>query len=183
MPSSHTHDQPTSTPLDGHVVLVTGNVDGLTREAAKEAIVRLGGIAAPGVTGKVTLLVPGEGAGVSKMSKAKTLDIPILAPEQFADLALGEGPWVPATGRPYSEWETATQPAPEPRPVIDLTHSVAKAVVHVPGPTGGLQREVRLWCSCGHKRVREALYGTDACPRPDTPTTAAPWSQPVTSRP
>lgn len=76
--------------LEGVTVVVTGTVEGYTRDSAKEAIIRRGGKSTGSVSKKTDFLVAGENAG-SKLEKAEQLGVKILDAEGFAVL-LREGP-------------------------------------------------------------------------------------------
>lgn len=84
-PASETNTQG---PLAGKKVCVTGSVPGLTRDGAKEAVERLGGISVSSVSAKCDLLVAGDKAG-SKLRKAQELGVEVMDAEGF--LALLEG--------------------------------------------------------------------------------------------
>lgn len=61
-------------PFSGHKVLVTGTLpDGMKRDAAKEAVRKLGGTPAGSVSPKVTRFVVGESAGQAKVDKIEAL--------------------------------------------------------------------------------------------------------------
>lgn len=68
--------------LEGLTVVVTGTLDGFTRDEVKEAILARGGKAAGSVSKKTDYVVVGENAG-SKEDKARELGVPILSEEQF----------------------------------------------------------------------------------------------------
>lgn len=68
--------------LEGMAVVVTGSIDGFTRDSAKEAIEMRGGRALGTVTKKTTVVVVGEGSG-SKSRKARELGVPIIDADQF----------------------------------------------------------------------------------------------------
>jgi DNA ligase (NAD+) len=76
--------------LAGVTVVVTGSLDGMTREEAQEAVTAAGGKAAGSVSRKTDYLVAGAGAG-SKLAKAESLGVPVLDERQFAVL-LAQGP-------------------------------------------------------------------------------------------
>lgn len=164
-------------PFAGRTVLVTGNVDGLTREQVKDAIVDLGGTAASGVTGKVDLVILGDGAGLSKTAKARALRIPVMSGESFGELVANPHGWDgQRLGVTFEDWDASVDPDPEPpAPKVDRNHWVAKAVGYVRNTEGKVVREVRLQCACGHLWMRTALWGDDSCPRPEVPVTVAPW--------
>jgi DNA ligase (NAD+) len=76
--------------LAGLTVVVTGTLDGFTRESAEEAIIAAGGKAASSVSKKTDFVAAGPGAG-SKLGKAETLGVRIIDATQFATL-LARGP-------------------------------------------------------------------------------------------
>ncbi|WP_040281756.1 NAD-dependent DNA ligase LigA [Tessaracoccus massiliensis] len=76
--------------LEGLTVVVTGSLEGFTRDSAKEAIITRGGKAAGSVSRNTDYVVVGENAG-SKAAKAEELGLPILDEAGFVTL-LGEGP-------------------------------------------------------------------------------------------
>ncbi|PJM72734.1 DNA ligase (NAD(+)) LigA [Bifidobacterium primatium] len=80
---AETNDTPQT--LDGMTVVVTGSLEGFSRDSAKEAIIAHGGKAAGSVSKKTTYVVVGANAG-SKAAKAETLGIPMLDETQFARL-------------------------------------------------------------------------------------------------
>jgi len=72
--------------LAGRSVVVTGTLDGYTREEAEAAIVARGG-KSPGTVSKSTYaVVVGESPGTAKLTKAESLGIPIVAGEGFDQL-------------------------------------------------------------------------------------------------
>jgi DNA ligase (NAD+) len=79
---------PAPAPLDAHSALagktfvLTGTLETLTREAAAEAIVQLGGKVSGSVSKKTHYVVAGAEAG-SKLEKAQQLGIPVLEEAQF----------------------------------------------------------------------------------------------------
>ncbi len=83
----------TSDLLAGGVYVVSGTIEGFTREEAEAAIEARGGKATGSVSGKTTALIVGESPGASKTRKAEELGIPILDADQFREL-LGKGPSV-----------------------------------------------------------------------------------------
>lgn len=76
--------------LDGLTVVVTGSLEGFTRDGAKEAIILRGGKAAGSVSKKTDYVVVGENAG-SKEAKARELGLRILDEAGF-DVLLESGP-------------------------------------------------------------------------------------------
>ncbi|GAA2760483.1 NAD-dependent DNA ligase LigA [Actinopolymorpha rutila] len=77
-------------PLDGVTVVVTGSLDGYSRDEASEAIQAQGGKASGSVSKKTGFVVAGDNPG-SKFDKARDLGVPILDEEGFRVL-LAEGP-------------------------------------------------------------------------------------------
>ena len=71
--------------LAGKTVVVTGSLEGYSRDSAKEAIIERGGKAAGSVSKKTDYVVIGANAG-SKATKAEELGIPMLGEAQFAQL-------------------------------------------------------------------------------------------------
>ena len=75
--------------LSGLNVVVSGRVEGYTRDEAKEALLRAGGKSASSVSKNTDLLVYGEKAG-SKLKKARELGVACL-PEQYFSQLLAQG--------------------------------------------------------------------------------------------
>jgi DNA ligase (NAD+) len=72
--------------LEGKSVVVTGTLDGYSRDEAEDAIKARGG-KSPGSVSKSTFaVVVGEGPGAAKLTKAEALGIPILDEAGFAHL-------------------------------------------------------------------------------------------------
>ncbi len=76
--------------LEGLSIVVTGSLEGWSRDQAKEDIVGRGGKASSSVSKKTAFVVVGEAPG-SKYDKAVELKVPVLDEEGFAVL-LGQGP-------------------------------------------------------------------------------------------
>ena len=76
--------------LDGKTLVVTGTLEGFSRQEAEEAIRVAAGKVAGSVSKKTDFLVAGENAG-SKLAKAQELGVPILDEEGFRRLLSGEG--------------------------------------------------------------------------------------------
>jgi DNA ligase (NAD+) len=95
-----------STPrtLEGLTVVVTGTLEGFSRDEAKEAILIRGGKASGSVSKKTSFVVAGENAG-SKHDTAVRLGVPVLDEAGFRALLAG-GPSA-----------VTPEPAPEPDPV------------------------------------------------------------------
>ncbi|GAA1798730.1 NAD-dependent DNA ligase LigA [Luedemannella flava] len=70
-------------PWDGRKVVVSGTVPGMGRTEAQEAAARLGATVSSSVSKNTDLLVAGDGAG-SKLAKAQSLGVEVMAAEDFA---------------------------------------------------------------------------------------------------
>jgi DNA ligase (NAD+) len=77
-------------PLAGKSVVVTGTLEGFSREEAEAAVRAAGGKPAGSVSKKTDYVVAGPGAG-SKLAKAQELGIPVLDEDGFRALLAGEG--------------------------------------------------------------------------------------------
>ncbi|MGH3387209.1 MAG: NAD-dependent DNA ligase LigA, partial [Nocardioidaceae bacterium] len=76
--------------LEGLTIVVTGSLDGFSRDEAKEAITARGGKASGSVSKKTAFVVAGESPG-SKYDKAVSLEVPLLDEDGFRTL-LDDGP-------------------------------------------------------------------------------------------
>ena len=83
--------------LEGLTIVVTGSLEGFSRDEAKEAILVRGGKAAGSVSKKTDYLVAGESAG-SKLARAQELGVPVLDEAAFRRLLAGEAPDRPGPG-------------------------------------------------------------------------------------
>ena len=72
-------------PLAGVTVVITGSLEGFTRDSAASAVTDLGGKVASSVSKKTDLVVAGENAG-SKYDKAVSIGVPIVGLEGFRAL-------------------------------------------------------------------------------------------------
>ncbi len=72
--------------LDGMSIVVTGTLDGFSRDGASDAIKQRGGKSPGSVSKKTTALVVGAEPGVSKLSKAEELNIPVIDESGFVRL-------------------------------------------------------------------------------------------------
>ena len=72
--------------LAGLSIVVTGTLEGHSREGAEEAIKARGGKAPGSVSKKTTAVVVGEGPGQAKLTKAEQLGIPVLDEAGFDHL-------------------------------------------------------------------------------------------------
>lgn len=69
--------------LDGMTIVVTGGLEGYTRDGVGAAIKARGGKSPGSVSRKTTAVVVGENPGASKLDKAEELGIPVLDGAQF----------------------------------------------------------------------------------------------------
>ena len=72
--------------LTGMAVVVTGSLEGWSREEAEDAIKSRGGKSPGSVSKKTTAVVVGESPGAAKLTKAEELGVPILDEAGFAHL-------------------------------------------------------------------------------------------------
>jgi DNA ligase (NAD+) len=79
--------------LGGRSVVVTGTLDGYTRDEAEAAVAARGGKSPGTVSKKTYAVVVGRAPGASKVSKAEQLGVPIVDGASFEEfLATGELP-------------------------------------------------------------------------------------------
>jgi DNA ligase (NAD+) len=78
--------EPTSRALAGKSIVVTGTLEGFSREEAEAAIKERGGKSPGSVSKSTTAVVVGEAPGASKLTKAESLGIPILDEAGFRHL-------------------------------------------------------------------------------------------------
>lgn len=78
-------DESVERTLEGKTVVVTGSLEGFSRDESKEAIIARGGKASGSVSKKTDWVVVGANAG-SKAAKAEELGVPVLDEEQFVRL-------------------------------------------------------------------------------------------------
>lgn len=83
-------DESTPRTLEGLTIVVTGSLEGFSRDEAKEAILIRGGKAAGSVSKNTSYVVAGENAG-TKLDKAEQLGVPVLDEDGFRAL-LADGP-------------------------------------------------------------------------------------------
>lgn len=79
-------------PLTGQTWVVTGKVTAMSRDEAKDYLLRLGAKVAGSVSAKTTQVVAGPGAG-SKLKKATELDIPVMDEAEFIQWLTEQGLW------------------------------------------------------------------------------------------
>jgi DNA ligase (NAD+) len=103
-------DESTPRTLEGLTVVVTGTLEGFSRDEAKEAILVRGGKASGSVSKKTDYLVAGDNAG-TKLDKAEQLGVPVLDEDGFREL-LANGP-VPAGDDEPDDPEASAVPRDE----------------------------------------------------------------------
>ena len=79
--------------LLGRAVVVTGSVEGYSRDEAEAAIVERGGTSPGSVSKKTYCVVVGDAPGASKITRARDLGIPMIAAGEFAQF-LASGTWL-----------------------------------------------------------------------------------------
>ena len=72
--------------LDGMTIVVTGGLEGYTRDGVGAAIKARGGKSPGSVSSKTTAVVAGDNPGASKLDKAEKLGVPVLDQAQFEQL-------------------------------------------------------------------------------------------------
>jgi DNA ligase (NAD+) len=72
--------------LTGRSVVVSGTLEGFTRDQAEEAVIAHGGKSPGSVSKRTFALVVGESPGASKVAKAEQLGVPIVDGTEFATL-------------------------------------------------------------------------------------------------
>lgn len=78
-------------PLSGCTVVVTGTLEGYTRDEARAAVAAAGGKATDSVSKKTSFVVAGPGAG-SKLAKAESLGVPVIDAAAFTAVLAGDAP-------------------------------------------------------------------------------------------
>ncbi|PKK90601.1 MAG: DNA ligase [Candidatus Wallbacteria bacterium HGW-Wallbacteria-1] len=81
-------DNTDSSPLEGLVFVITGKLDGMGRDEAREYIRSMGGKVTSSISAKTDYLLAGEDAG-SKLQKAESLNVRIIDLEQLRKLCEG----------------------------------------------------------------------------------------------
>jgi DNA ligase (NAD+) len=79
-----------ASPLAGETWVVTGSLDAMNRDEAKDLLRGLGAKVAGSVSVKTTCVVAGPGAG-SKLAKALELEIKVINEEQLLELLESHG--------------------------------------------------------------------------------------------
>jgi DNA ligase (NAD+) len=81
--------KPVEGPLTGQTYVITGTLEGFTRDEAATALEAKGAKILNSVSGKTTGLIVGEEPGNSKLSKARKLEVPLLDESALNDLLAG----------------------------------------------------------------------------------------------
>ena len=76
--------------LAGMSIVVTGTLEGFSRDGATEAITARGGKAPGSVSARTTLVVVGASPGASKVTKAEEVGVPVVDEAAFVRLLAGE---------------------------------------------------------------------------------------------
>jgi len=79
-------ERPIEGPLTGQAYVITGTLEGFTREEAAAALQAKGAKVSDSVSSKTTGLVVGEDPGSSKLSKARKAGVPVLAEQELLEL-------------------------------------------------------------------------------------------------
>ncbi len=83
--------RPVEGPLTGKTYVITGTLEGLTRDEAAAALEALGAKVGNSVSGKTTGLVVGEEPGASKLTKAQRTGVPLLEENDLRKLLGASG--------------------------------------------------------------------------------------------
>jgi DNA ligase (NAD+) len=78
--------KPVEGPLTGKTYVITGTLEGFTRDDAAAALEARGAKVVNSVSGKTTGLVVGEEPGNSKLSKARKLEVPLITEQDLEQL-------------------------------------------------------------------------------------------------
>ena len=78
--------KPVEGPLTGQTYVITGTLEGFTRDEAAAELEAKGAKVLNSVSGKTTGLVVGEEPGSSKLTKARKLEVPLLTEQQLVEL-------------------------------------------------------------------------------------------------
>ena len=97
-------------PLEGLTVVVTGSLEGFSRDEAKEAIITRGGKASGSVSKKTSYVVVGDNPG-SKADNARKLGVPVLDEAAFRLLLDGGPDALPQVAPTQEDAAAATEDA------------------------------------------------------------------------
>jgi DNA ligase (NAD+) len=82
-------ERPAEGPLNGQAYVVTGTLEGFSRDEAKAALETRGAKVTDSVSSKTTGLIVGEEPGQSKLTKAQRLGVPLLGENELRELLTG----------------------------------------------------------------------------------------------
>jgi DNA ligase (NAD+) len=83
-------ERPVGGPLSGSAYVITGTLEGFSREEAAAALQALGAKVSDSVSSKTTGLVVGEEPGQSKLTKAQRAGVPLLTEKDLLELLEGQ---------------------------------------------------------------------------------------------
>jgi DNA ligase (NAD+) len=89
--SPQEHETAGGDELDGLTVVITGTLEGVTREEARDLVERHGGSVTSSVSGNTDYLVVGSNPGARKREDAAANDVPTLDESDFEDLLESRG--------------------------------------------------------------------------------------------
>ena len=78
-------ERPADGPLTGRQYVITGTLEGMTRDEAKEALEALGAKVSDSVSKKTAGVIAGESPG-SKLAKAEKVGVPVLDEAALVEL-------------------------------------------------------------------------------------------------
>jgi DNA ligase (NAD+) len=81
--------KPVDGPLTGKTYVITGTLEGYSRDQAAAELEARGAKVVNSVSGKTTGLIVGEEPGNSKLAKARKLEVPLLTEQDLLALLLG----------------------------------------------------------------------------------------------
>ncbi len=84
-------DKPVEGPLTGNQYVITGTLESMTREEAREALEALGAKVSDGVSKRTTAVFVGESPGNSKVTKAQKAGVPMQTEDELKALLSGLG--------------------------------------------------------------------------------------------
>ena len=83
-------EAPSERPLEGLTFVITGTLEGLTRDEAKQLLEAHGGQVTGSVSGKTSYLVVGENPGASKLNRARELGVREIGGDGLRELVRGQ---------------------------------------------------------------------------------------------
>lgn len=78
--------RPVEGPLSGNTYVITGTLEGFTRDEAAAALGAKGAKVVNSVSGKTSGLIVGEEPGASKLTKARKVEVPLLSEQDLVEL-------------------------------------------------------------------------------------------------